>query len=114
MSFNGQTYSARIEELTERAKGEVPKTIDCDIGEIAYIETLHVLINFWREGKATTESLAQKQKELERKLLSYYQHQEMFDLHIKIYNRYSNVLTEAVKSGCPICKKIVKILDGRR
>ena len=33
--------------------------------------------------------------------------------HAQIRNRYSPVMTEAEKSGCPICRKLVRIFDGR-
>lgn len=106
-------YPQRINELTSRAKEGNDYTMDCDIGEAAYLETLIVLIKEWRGGQMGKDTLTRKQKELENKLLLYYQHCEMFDRHIQINNRYSHILTEAEKSGCPICKKIVKIIDGR-
>ena len=103
----------RIAELTARAKECNDYTADCTIGEAAYLETLIVLIKEWRTGKLETAKLAKKQKELEEKLINYYQHSQLFDLHIAIYNRYSEVLTDAVKHGCPICKRLVDILDGK-
>ena len=33
--------------------------------------------------------------------------------HAQLRNRYSPVLTDAEKNGCPICKRLVKIFDGR-
>ena len=33
--------------------------------------------------------------------------------HANIRNRYSPVMTEAEKHGCDICKRLVKIFDGR-
>ena len=113
MSIDKSEYPQRINELTARAKAGNDYTKDCDIGEAAYLETLIALIREWQSGRMSKDTLIKKQKELESKLLSYYQHREIFDKHVTIRNAYSNVMTEAVKSGCPICKKIVKILDGR-
>ena len=113
MSFDKNKYTQRIQELTARAKEGNDYTMDCDIGETAYLDTLLVYIRDWKVKKTDKETLIRKQKELEQKLLSYYQHCEMFDRHIQINNRYSHILTEAEKSGCPICKKIVRIFDGR-
>lgn len=113
MSFDKNKYTKRIQELTARAKESNDYTMDCDIGEAAYLETLIALIREWQSGRMKKDTLIKKQKELENKLLSYYQHCEMFDSHIQINNRYSHILTEAEKSGCPICKKIVRIFDGR-
>ena len=114
MSFDKSKYSNRIMFLTARAKEGNDYTLDCDIGETAYLDTLLVYIRDWKAKKTDKETLIRKQKELEQKLLSYYQHCEMFDRHIQISNRYSHILTEAEKNGCPICKKIVKIFDGRK
>lgn len=113
MSVNKSEYPQRINELTARAKAGNDYTMDCDIGEAAYLETLIVFIKEWQNGQMKKDTLIKKQKELESKLMSYYQHREMFDRHIQINNRYSHILTEAVKSGCPICRKIVRIFDGR-
>ena len=88
-------------------------TLDCDIGEAAYLETLLLYIKEWQNKQMDKNTLIRKQKELEQKLLNYYQHCEMFDRHIQINNRYSHIMTKAEKNGCPICKKIVRILDGR-
>lgn len=113
MSFDKNKYTKRIQELTARAKESNDYTMDCDIGEAAYLETLLLYIKGWQNGQMSKDTLIKKQKELESKLSQYYQHCEMFDEHIQINNRYSHILTEAEKSGCPICRKIVRIFDGR-
>lgn len=113
MSIDKREYPQRINELTARAKAGNDYTMDCDIGETAYLETLIVFIKEWRGGQMNKDTLTRKQKELENKLLLYYQHCEVFDKHVTIRNAYSNVMTEAEKNGCPICKKIVRIFDGR-
>ena len=113
MGFDKSKYSNRIMELTARAKEGNDYTMDCNIGEAAYLGILLLFIKEWKNGQMSKDTLIKKQKELESKLLSYYQHREIFDKHVTIRNAYSNVMTEAVKSGCPICKKIVKIFDGR-
>ena len=106
-------YSERIKELTERAKFENEYTLDCDVGECAYLFTLIIMIKAFKVGNMSKKELIEKKKILVDKLTNHYQHKEIQNMHIDIRNRYSNVLTEAVKSGCPICKKIVKIFDGR-
>ena len=106
-------YSERIKELTERAKSENEYTLDCDVGECAYLFTLITMIKAFKSGNMSKKELIEKKKILVDKLTNHYQHKEIQNMHIDIRNRYSNVLTEVVKSGCPICKKIVKIFDGR-
>lgn len=106
-------YSERIKELTERAKSENEYTLDCDVGECAYLFTLITMIKAFKSGNMSKKELIEKKKILVDKLTNHYQHKEIQNMHIDIRNRYSNVLTEAEKHGCPICKKIVKIFDGR-
>jgi hypothetical protein len=113
MSFDKNKYTQRIQELTARAKEGNGYTMDCDIGETAYLEVLLLYIKEWKSNKVGKDTLIKKQKELENKLLSYYQHREMFDSHIQINNKYSHILTEAEKNGCLICKKLVRVFDGR-
>ena len=108
-----KNYSERIKELTERAKAENEYTLDCDMGESAYLFTLVIMIKAYKSGNMSKKELIEKKKILVDKLSDHYQHREIYDMHIDIRNRYSNVLTEAVKSGCPICKKLVRIFDGR-
>lgn len=47
---------------------------------------------------------AYSKNEFREKLLMY---------HAKLRNTYSPLLTEAEKTGCPVCRKIVRIFDGR-
>ena len=39
--------------------------------------------------------------------------ENLLEHHAQIRNRYSPVMTEAEKNGCPICRKLVRIFDGR-
>lgn len=99
--------------LTKRAKSGNAYIHDLDIGESCYLLSLITQIQAYRTKQLTADKLFHKQKELEKQLQNYYQQQEINDLHIHIRNLYSEVLTEAEKSGCPICKKLVRIFDGR-
>jgi hypothetical protein len=112
-NFNKKNYEARIKMLTDRAKTKDPHKGDLDLGEIFYIEILKAYIANFRAGNITAEKLTERQKAIETALLQYYQQQEMFKNSIEINNRYSHILTEAEKHGCPICKKLVRVFDGR-
>lgn len=105
--------SKRIKMLTERAKSGNRYILDLDIGESCYLLSLISQIHAYRTKQISADELYHRQKELETKLESYYQHCALYDMHISIRNRYSHVLTDAEKHGCPICKKLVKIFDGR-
>lgn len=112
-NFNKQKYSERIKALTDRARQGSTYTKDIDIGESCYLLSLTAAVRLFRTKCMSSDELYHTQKNLEAKLLSYYQHSEIFDLHIHIRNRYGELLTEAEKCGCPICKKLVRIFDGR-
>lgn len=112
-NFDRRNYSERISTLTERAKNGSNYIADLNIGESCYLLSLITQIQAFRIKQLTTNELFHKQKELERQLEKYYQQQEINDLHIYIRNHYSHILTEAEKQGCPICKKLVRIFDGR-
>ena len=99
--------------LTDRAKKNSDYINDLDIGESCYLLSLITLIRSFRMKLITSDELFHKQKELERQLEKYYQWGEIFDRHTRIQNRCSPILTQAEKQGCPICKKLVRIFDGR-
>ena len=120
--------------LTERAKKLEPYIYDLDIGESCYLLALVSAIELFRMKCIESDELYKKQKDLENMLLKYYQHREIDDIqqkdlenmllkyyqhreiddiHIRIANRYSPVMTDAEKTGCPICQKLVRIFDGR-
>ena len=112
-TFDIKKYESRISELTERAKIGNKKTDDTDIGEEAYLAVLNVYVDQYHQGKISKEKLIRQQKTLRLKLEKHYQHREIDELHINIRNRYSHILTDAEKHGCPICKKLVRVFDGR-
>ncbi|HCA29770.1 MAG TPA: hypothetical protein DEP23_09490 [Ruminococcaceae bacterium] len=75
--------------------------------------SLRALYREYRSGAVSKEQAAQEK----RAILDQY---ELADMSYRVYkeasdraNQYSAILTEAEKSGCEICKKIVKIFDGR-
>lgn len=111
-NFNRTKYKDRIQELTDRAKAD-DKSYDLEIGESCYLLSLRAGISLYRMKLISKDELRSLQKNLERQLESYYQHTEIFDMHIDIQDRCSHILTEAEKSGCPICRKLVRVFDGR-
>lgn len=106
-------HSDRIKMLTERAKSGMDYIYDLDIGESCYLLSLISEIRAFRTGNMTSDELYHSQKTLEAQLEKYYQLCAIFEQHVHICNRYSEVLTEAEKHGCPVCKKLVRIFDGR-
>jgi hypothetical protein len=75
--------------------------------------SLRTLYREYRAGAITKEQAAAEKA----KLTDGY---GIANLHYRAYmqasarvNRYSPLLTEAEKNGCDVCRKIVRILDGR-
>lgn len=112
-NFDKQNYQVRLSELTSRAKKASTDTNDLDIGESCYLLSLIGAVKLFRMKCMSSDELYHEQKRLEAELLRYYQHRELFDLHTAIRNRYSHVLTDAEKIGCDVCRKLVRIFDGR-
>jgi len=108
-----QEYKEEIEKLTERAKKREPKADGLNIGEKFFTELLHLYIEQYRINQITAEELIMKKKQLEKDLINYWDWAEIFKLHCEIRNRQSATLIEAEKNGCPICKRLVRIFDGR-
>lgn len=112
-TFDIRKYEQRIKELTDRAKAGNEYDDDCGLGEQFYLELLMLFVEKYEQRIISRDDLIRKQKALRNRLEKYYQWGEIFDRHVHIRNRYSEVLTEAEKGGCPICKKLVRIFDGR-
>ena len=111
--FDIRNYEQRISELTDRAKAGNEYSDDCDLGEQFYLELLSLFVEKYEQRIISRDDLVKKQKALRIRLEKYYQWGEIFDRHVSVRNSYSNVLTEAEKHGCPVCKKLVRIFDGR-
>ena len=106
-------FDEKIAMLTDRAKHQNHYIDDLDIGESCYLLAVLGIINEFRSGFLSKEELTYQQKVLRQQLEKYYQQCEMFDFHVQIRNRYSPIMTQAIKNGCPICKQLVRIFDGR-
>ena len=112
-NFQKENYTDRISRLTERVKQGLCYHTDTDIGEEAYCEALSCLIWRFRKEEITAETLTERKKCLENKLLNYYQFKEIYENTVKIRNECSHILTECEICGCMYCKKLVRTFEGR-
>ena len=103
----------RIKLLNDRAKRNDRYIKDLNLGESNYLLALIQCLNDFHNGLIKSKELAVLQRELKQQLETYYAISEVHLHAVKVRNKYSVVLTEAEKNGCPICKKIVRIFDGR-
>lgn len=101
------------EELERLAAKSEPLPDNLTLPEQWLYLSLRALYREFRAGTITCEQAAQEKA----KLLDEY---ELAKLHYSAYvqateraNRYSPLLVEAEKSGCDVCRKIVRIFDGR-
>lgn len=109
-----KTYRSKLDELTERAKLAEPNAKGLNLGERFFVELLHFYIEQFRVQELTAEELKNKKKELEALLIDYWDMARIFREDAKIRNSMSHVFIEAEKSGCPLCRKLIRIFDGRR
>lgn len=108
-----KTYHSELDELTKRAKQPDPHAKGLNLGECFFVELLHFYIGRYRVRELSEEQLMKKKKELETLMIDYWDQAEMFREDVRIRNRMGQYLTEAEKSGCPTCSRLVKIFDGR-
>lgn len=113
MSRKNEGYREHLDELTERAKLAEPNAKGLNLGERHFVELLHFYIGRYRVRELTAEELTKKKKELENLMVDYWDMARIFRNDAQIRNSMGQTLTEAEKNGCPICKKLVRIFDGR-
>ena len=113
MSRKNEGYREHLDELTERAKLADPNAKGLNLGERHFVELLHFYIGRYRVRDLTAEELTKKKKELENLMVDYWDMSRIFRNDAQIRNSMGQTLTEAEKNGCPICRKLVRIFDGR-
>jgi len=101
----------RIERLALNGQ---PMPEDAGFADKLLYLSMRSLYDLYRRGGISREEA----KEIKTNLLEdhriYSFDEKLLDHHAHIRNGYSHILTEAEKHGCPICKKIVRIFDGRK
>lgn len=75
--------------------------------------SLRVLHWEYRHRVITKEQAKEEKALLAREYIQAARFQVVYQESIEARNRMGQYLTEAVKHGCPVCKKIVEIFDGR-
>lgn len=101
------------EELERLAAKSEPLPDGLTLPEQWLYLSLRLLYKEHKAGMVTREQAAKEK----RAILDQY---ELAKLHYSAYqqttertNRYGYLFAEAEKSGCDVCRKIVRILDGR-
>lgn len=101
------------EELERLAAKSEPLPNNLTLPEQWLYLSLRVLYREFKTGAITREQATKEKTSILKQF-------EMAQLHHKAYtqatersNKYGYLFAEAEKSGCDVCRKIVRILDGR-
>ncbi|MGN0557872.1 MAG: hypothetical protein ACI4IS_00275 [Acutalibacteraceae bacterium] len=108
-----EIYRSELDKLTERAKRQNPEPEGLNLGEKFFVTLLHLYIEQYRTKEITESELLKKKKELEDDLMIHWDLQKIFKNYIDIAVKHNMLITQAEKEGCPICKKLIRIFDGR-
>lgn len=104
---------AALRDLERMASdGEYPDSFT-GLSDRLYYMSMMNLYELYRKGVYDRN----RAKQIKSDLLKEYRQnafgEDLLRHHTYIRNRYSHILTEAEKSGCLICKKLVRVFDGR-
>lgn len=100
-------------ELEKMAMKDLPPPKGLSLAGMKFYFCITELYHLFRSGTYTRKQA----HDIKIDLISAYQNElfgeKLISHHAGIRNRYSEILTEAEKEGCPICKKLVRAFDGR-
>lgn len=100
-------------ELEKMAMKDLPLPKGLSLAGKKFYFCMTQLYHLFRSGTYTR----QQAHDIKLDLISDYQNElfeeKLLQHHADIRNRYSHIMTEAEKHGCPICKNLVRIFDGR-
>ena len=102
--------SERIERLAMNAQ---PMPEDVGFSDKLLYLGLRSLYDLYRRGGISREEARDIKVKLMEDHRNYSFDERLLDHHARIRNGYSEVLTEAEKNGCVVCKKLVRVFDGR-
>ncbi len=106
-------YRSELDNLITRAKQKDPNADGLPLGEKFFVELLRLYIYQYRINQITADELNRKKTLLERDLINYWDSKKIFNQACEIRNRQSQWFIKAEKEGCEICRKLVRIFDGR-
>ena len=100
----------RIERLALNGQ---PMPEDVGFSDKLLYLSMRSLYDLYRRGGISREEAKAVKIKLTEDHRRFSFEEKLLDHHANIRNGYSHIMTEAEKEGCPICRKIVKIFDGR-
>ena len=101
------------DEIYELARKRQPAPDNLTLPELCLYTTARNIYKSYYDGIITLEQAKnEKQKSIsgfERMNMRY----EVYDDHVRRRVKISQLLTEADKNGCEICKRVSRVFDGR-
>ena len=101
------------EQIYELARKRQPAPDNLTLPELCLYTTARNIYKSYYDGIITLEQAKnEKQKSIsgfERMNMRY----EVYDDHVRRRVKISQLLTEADKNGCEICKRVSRVFDGR-
>ncbi len=94
------------------------KSKNGDVSKMSFVEKqLYLSLVGLYDGYRHKVYTVEEAKKIKKLLIEDYKQNQLWeDIYrntAEIRNRYSPVLTEAEKHGCPICKKLVRVFERR-
>lgn len=113
MTVKDEMECSEPEHLEHLAMHGQPMPEDVGFSDKLLYLSLRSLYDLYRRSGVSRDEA----KDIKTKLYEEYRRnsfdERLLDHHARIRNSYSHILTEAEKSGCQICKKLVRVFDGR-
>ena len=101
------------EQIYELARKRQPAPDNLTLPELCLYTTARNIYKSYYDGIITLEQAKNEQQKsisgFERMNMRY----EVYDDHVRRRVKISQLLTEADKNGCEICKRVSRVFDGR-
>lgn len=108
--MSGSLSADEIVKLAKSDNGDLKSMSQAE--GLFYLQMIN-LFDGYRHRRFTADEAAKMKGDFVRAFEKYRMFEEIFEWHLQIRNTQSMLLVEAEKYGCPICKKLVRIFDGR-
>lgn len=101
------------EEIYELARKRQPAPDNMTLPEQLLYTTARNIYKSYSDGIITLEQAKQEKQQSIRNFDNLSRKYEIYDDHARRRVKISQLLTEADKHGCEICKRVSRVFDGR-
>lgn len=100
-------------ELEKMAMNGLPPPKELSLAGKKFYLSMVDLYRLFRSGVYNRDQAHDIKLDLVKDYQNELFREKLTDHHADIRNRYSHLLIQAEKEGCPVCRELVKIFDGR-